>query len=72
MSKKPSKVEVIRNALELADQIRAAVSALETETNPETLLNHVGFIRDQGRTEQLRRVVRDQSIELFHVRGNLK
>jgi molecular chaperone GrpE (heat shock protein) len=69
MAKKISKEEVIRNALELVDQLKAAVSALESESNPETLLNHVGVIRDKGRIEALRGVLRDRSLELFQSQG---
>jgi hypothetical protein len=68
MAKKISKEEIIRNALELARQIQAAVAALGTETNPETLLNHNSFIQDQGRIQALRGVIRDRYIELFDKR----
>jgi len=65
---KLTKEQVIANAQELRAQIQPACSALESETNPEILLNHVGLIRDQGRIEALRRVVRDRALELFEVK----
>ena len=71
MAKKISKEQVIRNAIELADQLKSAVAALDSETNPDTLLNHMGTIRDQGRTEALRRVLQEQSLELFKAQGRI-
>lgn len=69
---KLTKEQIIQNAQELAAQLQAACVALETETDPEKLLNHVGFIRDQGRTEALRRVVRDRALVLFDERREQK
>ena len=71
MAKKISKEQVIRNAIELADQLKSAVAALDSETNPDTLLDHMGTIRDQGRTEALRRVLQEQSLELFKAQGRI-
>ncbi len=62
---KLTKEQIVQNAQELITQLQAACTAIESETNPENLLNHVGAIRDQGRIEALRRVVRDRALELF-------
>jgi hypothetical protein len=72
MSKpKKTKEQVIKEALELASQIQAAVAALETETSPEKILDYVGDILDHGRTEALRSVLRDRALELFEQRKEL-
>lgn len=69
MSKpKITKEQAIKSALELATQIQAAVAALETETTPEGMLNHVGDIIDHGRINALRNVLRDRALELFDQR----
>lgn len=62
---KNTKEPVIQEAKELVAQIQAAIAALETETNPEKMLEHVGLIRDQGRINALRSVIRDRALELF-------
>jgi len=68
MANKKTKEQTIKEALELATQIQEAVKALETETNPETVLDHVGTIRDQGRLNALQNVLRDRALELFDQR----
>jgi hypothetical protein len=65
---KNTKEPVIQEAKELVAQIQAAIAALETETNPEKMLEHVGLIRDQGRINALRSVIRDRALELFDQR----
>ena len=69
MAHKYNKESVIQEAKELVAQIQAAIAALETETNPEQILEHVGLIRDQGRINALRSVIRDQALELFDQRN---
>lgn len=66
---KNTKEPVIQEAKELVAQIQAAIAALETETNPEKMLEHVGLIRDQGRINALRSVIRDRALELFDQRN---
>jgi hypothetical protein len=69
MSKpKKTKEQVIQEALELATQIQEAVAALETDIGPEAMLDHVGALVDQGRTNALRSVIRDRALELFEQR----
>ena len=67
--KKPTREQVIQNAKQLAAQIEASIVALETEVDGTAMLDHVGFIRDQGRIEALRGVIRDRALELFARRG---
>jgi hypothetical protein len=69
---KLTKEQVLANAQELVTQIQAACAAIDTETDPSMLLNHMGFIRDRGRTEALRRVVQDRALELFKAQRESK
>lgn len=62
---KLTKEEIIKNAQELSAQLQAACSALETETDPVKMLDHVGLVCDQGRINALRRVLRDRALDLF-------
>lgn len=65
MTTPPTKEQVIQEALELSTQIQAAVAALESETDPMKVLDHVGLILDRGRINALRSVLRERTFELL-------
>jgi len=71
MAKKLTREEIIQNARTLAAQLTAAANALESESNPDELFNHMGLIRDLGRTEALRRVIQERAIILFKALGRI-
>jgi hypothetical protein len=71
MAKKLTREEIIRNARTLAAQLTAASNALESESNPDELLNHMDFVRDQGRIEALRKTIQERAIILFKALGRI-
>jgi hypothetical protein len=71
MAKKLTREEVIKNARTLATQLTAAANALESEGNPDELLNHMDFVHDQGRIEALRKTIQERAIILFKALGRI-
>jgi hypothetical protein len=71
MAKKLTREEIIRNARTLAAQLTAAANALESENNPDELLNHMDFVRDQGRIEALRKTIQERAVILFKAQGRI-
>lgn len=71
MAKKLTREEIIRNARTLAAQLTAASNALESESNPDELLNHMDFVRDQGRIEALRKTIQERAVILFKALGRI-
>lgn len=52
-------------------QLQAACQALEGETDPTALLNHMGNVKDNGRIETLRRAIQERALELFQEQGKV-
>jgi hypothetical protein len=60
-----SRREVIGLIEEFMVQLQAACRALEAESDPNTLFEHMGEVKDRGRVETLRRALQTRAVELF-------
>lgn len=61
--------KVFQGIADLVKALQAATTALETSSNPEELLSHVGNVLDKGRINELRKALRDRALVLFDARN---
>lgn len=62
--------EVVKTIQGFMAQLQAACQALEGEPDPTILLNHMGYVKDNGRIETLRRAIQEQALVLFEEQRN--